>query len=227
MYKEPTSMSTTNKEVSLDQALDHVKDGSSLMVGGFAGTGSPVGLIRGIVDKGVKRITLIATDTGFPKKGIGLMVEAGQLDKAIVSHVGTNPLTGKLASQGKMEVELVPQGTLAERIRSGGYGLGGVLTPTGIGTDVEIGKMKIEVDGKLYLLEKPLRADVAIIRCETADRMGNLICYGTNVAYSLMMAAAADIVIAEAKEIVEIGELEPSSINVQSIFVDYVVKGDN
>ena len=217
---------TIDKETPLEEALQHVKDGCTLMVGGFAGTGSPTRLIKGVVGKGVKNVTLIATDTGFPGKGVGLMVEAGQVTKAIVSHVGTNPLTGQLAAEGKMEVELVPQGTLAERIRSGGYGLGGVLTPTGIGTDIEIGKMKIEVGGKLYLLEKPLRADVAIIRCETADRMGNLVCYGTNVAYSLMMAAAADVVIAEAKEIVEIGELDPSRINVQSIFVDHVVKGE-
>jgi acetate CoA/acetoacetate CoA-transferase alpha subunit len=220
-------LDTTNKEVSMEQALEHIKDDMSLMVGGFAGTGSPLGLIQGTVRKQVKNITLIGTDTGFPRQGVGLMVEAGQITKAIVSHVGTNPLTGKLAAEGKMEVELVPQGTLAERIRSGGYGLGGVLTPTGIGTDIEIGKMKIEVDGRLYLLEKPLRADVAIIRCEVADRMGNLICYGTNVAYSLMMAAAADVVIAEAKQIVEIGELDPSRIDVQSIFVDYIVKGEN
>lgn len=220
-------LDTTNKEVSMEQALEHIKDDMSLMVGGFAGTGSPLGLIQGTVRKQVKNITLIGTDTGFPRQGVGLMVESGQITKAIVSHVGTNPLTGKLAAEGKMEVELVPQGTLAERIRSGGYGLGGVLTPTGIGTDIEIGKMKIEVDGRLYLLEKPLRADVAIIRCEVADRMGNLICYGTNVAYSLMMAAAADVVIAEAKQIVEIGELDPSRIDVQSIFVDYIVKGEN
>lgn len=219
------AMKKIDKEISLNDALDYVKDDSTLMIGGFAGTGLPKDLLAGIVAKAVKGITLIATDTGFTNRGIALMVETGQIKKAIVSHVGTNPLTGKLASEGKMEVELSPQGTLVERIRCGGYGLGGVLTPTGIGTEIENGKMKIEIDGKLYLLEKPLRADVAIIKCKKADRMGNLICFGTNVAYGLMMASAADVVIAEADEIVETGELNPSHVNVQSIFVDYVVKG--
>ena len=217
-------LKSVDKEVSLSEAMEHVKDDSTIMIGGFAGTGLPEGLVSGVVEKAVKGLTLIATDTGFPKRGIGRMVETGQIKKAIVSPVGTNPLTGQLASEGKMEVELSPQGTLAERIRCGGYGLGGALTPTGLGTEIENGKMKIEVDGKLYLLEKPLKADVTLIKCRKADRMGNLVCYGTNVAYGLLMAAAGDVVIAEADEIVEVGELEPSQINVQSLFVDYVVK---
>jgi acetate CoA/acetoacetate CoA-transferase alpha subunit len=216
---------TINKEVTLDKAMSFIDDGCTLMVGGFAASGSPMTLIKGLMAKGVKDLTLIANDTGYADRGVGLMVVANQIKKAIVSHIGTNAETVRMFAEDKIEVELVPQGTLVECIRSGGYGLGGVLTPTGLGTEIETGKQKIEVDGKLYLLEKPLKADVAIIKAKMADRMGNLVCHGSNTAHDVMMATAAKITIAEVDEIVETGALDPDKIHIQSVFVNYIVKG--
>ncbi|WP_313758742.1 CoA transferase subunit A [Tissierella sp.] len=216
-----------DKVVSLEEAMKYVNTGDTIMVGGFAGTSNPVRLIHGIVDKGVKNLTLICNDTGLDESNVGALILAKAVKKAIVSHIGTNPETGRQLRDGEIEVEFVPQGTLVERIRCGGFGLGGVLTPTGVGTNLEKGKEKIEVDGREYLLETPLKADVTILRAKKADRMGNLIYHGTNKAHGPMMAIAGKITIVQADEIVEIGELDPNMIETPSIFIDYIVKGGN
>lgn len=159
-----------NKVVTMDQALEHIKDGMTVMIGGFLGVGNPHKIIDAMVEKGVKDLTLIANDTAFPDVGLGKLIVNKQVKKAIVSHIGTNPETGRQMNEGETEVILVPQGTLIEQIRAGGAGLGGVLTPTGVGTVVEEGKQKLTIDGKEYLLEKPLKADVALIFGSIVDK---------------------------------------------------------
>ncbi len=215
------------KVVSLEEAMSHIHDGQRIMVGGFAGTGNPMVLIRGIVDKGVKNLTLICNDTGIDMSNVGALILTKSIKKAIVSHIGKNAETCRQFAAGEIEVEFVPQGTLVERIRAGGFGLGGVITPTGVGTKIEAGKQRITIDGKDYLIELPIKADVAVIRAKKADKLGNLVYHGTNVAHTLMMATAADITIVQAEEIVEVGELEPDEIVTPFIFVDYVVQGEN
>ncbi len=217
-------MKIKDKFVSLSEAASHVKDGMTVMIGGFIGNGSPDKIIDELVKTGVKNLTLILNDTAYPDRGCGKLVVNHQVKKVIVSHIGTNPATGEQMNKGEIEVEFSPQGSLAERIRCGGAGLGGVLTPTGLGTTVEEGKEVITVDGKDYLLEKPLRADIALIKGSIADKSGNIIYKGTTKNFNMIMATAADTVIAEVDEVVEVGELLPESIHTQSIFVDYMVK---
>ncbi|SHE80542.1 butyryl-CoA:acetoacetate CoA-transferase alpha subunit [Tissierella praeacuta DSM 18095] len=214
-----------NKIVSIDEAVDHIKDGMTIMIGGFLGCGSPHRLIDALVKKGVKDLTLICNDSGFPEIGSGKLVVNKQIKKLIASHVGTNKETGNQMNSGEMEVVLVPQGTLAEQVRAGGAGLGGFLTPTGVGTIVEEGKEKIVIDGKTYLLELPLRADVALIAGETVDKFGNIVYYGATRNFNTLMATAADIVIVEAENIVEVGEIDPNDVVTSGIFVDYIVNG--
>ena len=171
---------------------------------------------------------MISNDTSYADVGHGRLVAAGQIKKVIASHIGINKKTGEQYNAGTLELELVPQGTFVERIRAGGFGLGGFLTPTGVGTKVEEGKQVIEVNGKKYLLELPLRADVALIRGHRADRMGNLTYFGTNRNFNPTMATAADLVIAEVDSIVDVGELDPDNVVTPGILVDIlVVKGDN
>ncbi len=217
-------MKNKNKFVSLSEAASQVKDGMTVMIGGFIGNGSPDKIIDELVKTGVKDLTLILNDTAYPDRGCGKLVVNHQVKKVIVSHIGTNPATGEQMNNGEIEVEFSPQGSLAERIRCGGAGLGGVLTPTGLGTMVEEGKEIITVDGKDFLLEKPLRADVALIKGSIADKSGNIIYKGTTKNFNMIMATAADTVIAEVDEVVEVGELLPESIHTQSIFVDYMVQ---
>ncbi|MBU5255655.1 CoA transferase subunit A [Tissierella praeacuta] len=214
-----------NKIVSIDEAVAHIKDGMTIMIGGFLGCGSPHRLIDALVKKGVKDLTLICNDSGFPEIGSGKLVVNKQIKKLIASHVGTNKETGNQMNSGEMEVVLVPQGTLAEQVRAGGAGLGGFLTPTGVGTIVEEGKEKIVIDGKTYLLELPLRADVALIAGETVDKFGNIVYYGATRNFNTLMATAADIVIVEAENIVEVGEIDPNDVVTSGIFVDYIVNG--
>lgn len=214
------------KLVSVDYAASLIKDGSSLMTGGFLKCGSPKEVIEKLLENGTKDLTLIANDTSFPEFERGKLVVNKRIKKAIVSHIGTNPETGKQMHSGEMEVELVPQGTLAERIRAAGAGLGGILTPTGIGTIVQEGKIVLEVDGNKYLLEKPLKADVALIYGTKVDSFGNISFFGSTRNFNTVMATAADIVIVEADEIVE-GSLDPNEIVIPGIFVDYIVKGGN
>lgn len=213
-----------DKFITIDEAVSKIKDGMSIMIGGFLAGGTPEKLVDAIVKAGIKDLTIIGNDTGFPDKGIGKLVVSGQVKRVIVSHIGTNPTTSELMNAGKMEVTFVPQGTLAEQVRAGGAGLGGVLTSTGLGTIVAEGKEVITVDGKEYLLEKPIRADVALILANKADKMGNLFYKGTSQNFNPLMAMAADLVIAQVEEVVEVGEIEMEDVRTSYIFVDYMVK---
>ena len=212
-----------SKVVKIDEIKDELKDGQSIMFGGFLECGGPDKLIDVLHEIDIKDITLIANDTGFPEKSLGSLIVEKRVKKVIASHVGTNPQTGNQMNNEEIDVELVPQGTLAERIRSKGAGLGGILTPTGVGTVVEDDKEKIEVDGQDYLLEKPLGADVALVKAWKADESGNLIYRYSARNFNPLIAMAADLVIVEAEEIVPAGELEPNEVMTPGIFVDHVV----
>lgn len=214
------------KKVTAQEAVASIQDGAVIMVGGFMSNGTPECLIDALLEKGVKDLTIIGNDSGTVGTGIGRLVAAGVVKKIIASHIGLNPVTGQLMNEGKMEVQLVPQGTLAECIRAAGAGLGGVLIPTGVGTEIEEGKEKIAVDGRTYLLEKPLKADVALIRASIADEKGNIFYKGTTRNFNPIMATAADLVIASAEEIVPVGGIEPENVVTPGIFVDYLVGGE-
>ena len=214
-----------NKVISLEKAVDYVKDGMTIMIGGFLGCGNPHRLIDALIEKDVKDLTLICNDSSFPGLGVGKLIVNKQIKKLIASHVGTNPETGRQMHSGEMEVVLVPQGTLAEQVRAGGAGLGGFLTPTGVGTVVAEGKQKINIDGIAYLLELPLRADIALIAGETVDKFGNVIYHGATRNFNHLMATAADVVIIEAEKVVEIGDLDPNSVVTPGIFIDYIIDG--
>ncbi len=215
-----------NKIITISEAVDKVKDGMTIMVGGFLANGTPERLIDALVEKGVKNLTLICNDTGFPDRGVGKMVVAKQFKRIIVSHIGTNPETANQMNSGETIVELVPQGTLAERVRCAGTGLGGVYTPTGIGTEVEIGKEKKVINGIEYILELPLKADVALLFGSVVDKKGNIVFNKTMKNFNPIMAMAADTVIVDAEKVVEIGEIDPENVMTSGIFVDYVVGGD-
>ncbi len=215
-----------NKIITIEEAVSKIKNGMTLMIGGFLGAGSPHSIIAELVKKGVNDLTIICNDTAFADRGLGQLIANRQVKKVITSHIGTNTATIEQYNKKEIDVEFVPQGTLAERVRSGGAGLGGVLTPTGIGTVVEEGKQKITVNGKEYLLETALRADVALLGASIADKMGNLHHKGTTQNFNPLMATAADIVIAEADEIVEIGEIPMENVHTQGIFVDFIVKAN-
>jgi len=215
-----------NKIISIDEAANMVKEGMTIMVGGFLANGTPETLIDALVEKNVKNLTLICNDTGFPDKGVGKMVVNKQFKKMIVSHVGTNPETANQMNSGETEVVLTPQGTLAEKVRCGGNGLGGFYTPTGIGTEVAEGKEIRVINGKEYMFETPLRADVALLRASVADKKGNMIFNKTMKNFNPIMATAADLVIVEADKIVEVGEIDPEHVMCSGIFVDYIVGGD-
>lgn len=214
------------KLVSMEEAISHIKDGMTIHVGGFLACGTPESIVTALVEKGVKDLTIVCNDTAFVDKGVGRLIVNNQVKKVIASHIGTNPETGRKMQAGEMEVELVPQGTLAERVRAAGYGLGGILTPTGVGTIVQQGKQVINVDGKDYLLEKPIKADVALILGTTVDEMGNVICAKTTKNFNPLMATAADLVIVEAAEIVPFGSLDPDNLDISRIFVNYIVKSN-
>lgn len=209
-----------------------VKDGMTIMVGGFLAAGSANKILEAIAEGPAKDLTIICNDAGYADKetskgrglGCGILVAKGKVKKLIASHIGTNPKAVEGLNTGAMEIEFAPQGTLAERIRVGGAGLGGVLTPTGIGTEIEIGKEKVTVDGKEYLLEKPLHADLALLGANIADEDGNLIYKGTTQNFNPMMATAADVVIAEAQEIVPTGKIEKECVHTPALFVDYLVQ---
>ena len=212
-----------DKVISVQDAIALIKDGDTIMVGGFMANGTPERLVDALVEAKRKDLTLICNDTGLVDKGAGKMVVRKQFKKIIASHIGLNRETGRQMSEGETEVVLVPQGTLAEQIRAAGYGLGGVLTPTGLGTLVEEGKEKITVDGKEYLLEKPLFADVAILYAAKVDRNGNMVYKGSANNFNNPMAAAAKITIVEAGELVDVGELDPNAVSNPGVFVDYIV----
>lgn len=211
------------KTTSLGEAVDLIPNGASLLIGGFMGVGTPERLVDEIVRQGKRDLSVIANDTAKPGTGIGKLVSAKLVRKAIVSHIGLNPETQQQMIAGEMSVELVPQGTLIERIRAGGYGLGGILTPTGIGTVVEEGKRKIDVDGNEYLLEMPLRADFALVQTFLADYLGNLAYALTARNFNPIIAMAGATVIAVADHIVPVGLIAPDHVVTPAPLVDYLV----
>lgn len=213
-----------DKRLSLERAVELVKDGDRVMIGGFLCCGTPDALIDALIEKGVKNLTLYANDTGFADRGIGKMVVAKMFKAINATHIGTNKETGRQMLEGETEVNLIPQGTLAEQIRAGGFGLGGFLTPTGVGTEVEKGKTVMEINGKKYLLELPIRADVALIKADRADENGNLVFRGAMRNFNPLMAAAADLTIAEVRRIVPVGSLDPNDVIVPGAFVNYIVE---
>jgi acetate CoA/acetoacetate CoA-transferase alpha subunit len=209
--------------VALEKAVEMIPDGASLMVGGFMGVGTPERLMDELARQGKRDLTIIANDTASPGCGIGKLVTCGALRRAIVSHIGLNPETQKKMIAGEIEVELVPQGTLIERIRAGGYGLGGVLTPTGVGTVVEEGKQKLELDGKKYLLEVALRADFALVEAFLSDYEGNLVYALTARNFNPVIAMAAQTVIVDAAHIVPVGMISPDHVVTPAVLVDYLI----
>ena len=210
--------------ISAAAAAKLIPDGASVMIGGFMGVGSPHRIISALVARGAKNLTIIANDTARPGVAIGKLVSAGCLAKAIVSHIGTNPETQRLMLEGKLEVDLVPQGTLAERIRAGGSGLGGVLTATGLGTLAGEGAQVVRVDGRDYLVAPALRADFAIVAARSADYWGNLVYSLTARNFNPLMAMAADTVIAESNETVPLGVLAPDAIHTPGILIDHLIE---
>ena len=207
----------------LDSLVAKIPDAASLMIGGFMGVGTPERLIDELVRQGKRDLTVIANDTAMVGRGIGKLITAKLVRKVIASHIGLNPETQQKMLSGEIEVELVPQGTLIERIRAAGYGLGGILTPTGIGTVVEQGKRKLEVDGREYLLETPLAADFALVEAFLADYFGNLTYALTARNFNPVIAMAAKTVIVDAEHIVPVGTLSPDHVMTPAPLVDYLV----
>ena len=214
-----------DKVIAKNKLMSCINNGSTVMIGGFLGVGSPQKLIDFFADSKVNNLTVITSDTGFEDVGVGKLVVNKQISKVLASHIGTNPETGRQMNSGEIVVDLIPQGTLSERIRAGGSGLGGVLTPTGIGTVVENGKKKLEINGKEYLVEEALRADVALIKAYKGDASGNLVFRRAARNFNPIMAMAADYVIAEVEEYVENGQIDPDEVMLPGIFVDAIVKG--
>jgi acetate CoA/acetoacetate CoA-transferase alpha subunit len=214
------------KTVSVEEAVGLIPDGASIMIGGFMGVGTPERLINEVVRQGRRNLAIIANDTALPGRGIGKLVSAGLVAKTTASHIGLNPETQQQMIAGKMAVDLVPQGTLIERIRAGGFGLGGVLTPTGVGTVVEEGKRRIDLDGNSYLLETALRADFALVHAFLADYTGNLSYALTARNFNPVIAMAADTVIVTAEHIVPVGVISPDHVVTPAAVVDYLVTNE-
>ena len=211
------------KQISVEEAVAKVKDGMTIMVGGFLANGTPNKILDALSKANVKNLTVIANDAAFSNKGVGQLFINKQVKKYIASHIGSNELIQEQLNNKEIEVELVPQGTLAERIRCGGCGLGGVLTQTGMGTIIADGKQVVNVDGKDYLLEKPLRTDIAFVGASKGDKDGNLVYFGTSQNFNPWMAMAADTVIAGVDNLVEVGEIAPEQVHTPAILVDYIV----
>lgn len=219
-----------NKIKNAKEAVAPIKDGASVMVGGFGGVGVPENLIDALVEKGVKDLTVIDCDAGRPNKGVGKLLRNGQVKKLIATHLGLNPecayRTPEDVNMYNVEYVLIPQGTFVECIRAAGCGLGGVITPVGLGTVVEEGKQKVSIQGKEYLVEEPIRADFALIRGSVVDKSGNTIYRGAAQNFNPVMAMAADHVIVGAEKIVEVGELDPNIIVTPGIIVNSIVGGE-
>src|SRR3974390_413145 len=209
--------------ISLEESVALIPNGASLMIGGFMAVGTPECVINEIVRRKTHDLTVIANDTATPGKGIGKLIAAKLVRKIVASHIGLNPETQRQMMAGELDVELVPQGTLIERIRAGGFGLGGILTPTGIGTIVEEGKRRIEVHGKDYILETALRADFALVQAFLADYLGNLSYALTARNFNPVMAMAATTVIVCAEHIVPTGVISPDHIMTPAPVVDYLI----
>ena len=215
-----------NKVVAnADEAIRDMQDGAVIMSGGFGLCGNPENLIKAIHRKGVKNLTIISNNCGTTDKGLGVLLQSKQVRKMIASYVGENKEFERQFLQKELEVELNPQGTLAERIRAGGAGLGGFFTPTGAGTQIAQGKESRVIDGKEMILEKPLKADYAIVRAWKGDKWGNLVFRKTARNFSPMMATAARITIAEVENLVEIGEIDGDEVHVPSVYVKRIFKG--
>ena len=214
------------RTIPLKDAVAMISPGASLMIGGFMGVGTPEPIIDELVRQEKRDLIVIANDTAFPGLGIGKLITARLIRKVIASHIGLNRETQKQMIAGDIDVELVPQGTLIERIRAGGCGLGGVLTPTGVGTVVEEGKRKIAVDGRDYLLETALRADFALVHAFIADYLGNLSYALTARNFNPLMAMAADIVLVQAQNVVPVGVVSPDHVVTPAPVVDYLVTGE-
>jgi 3-oxoacid CoA-transferase subunit A len=212
---------------SADEAIRDMQDGAVIMSGGFGLCGNPENLIAAIHRKGVKNLTIISNNCGTTDKGLGVLLQTRQVRKMIASYVGENKEFERQFLAGELEVELNPQGTLAERIRAGGAGLGGFLTPTGAGTQIALGKETTVIDGREMIFEKPLRADYAIVRAWKGDKWGNLVFRKTARNFSPMMATAARITIAEVENLVEVGEIDGDEIHVPSVYVKRIFKGTN
>jgi acetate CoA/acetoacetate CoA-transferase alpha subunit len=208
---------------TLEEAVELIPNGASLMIGGFMAVGTPERLVDELVRQEKRDLTVIGNDSAMPGRGIGKLVTAGAVRKMIASHIGLNPETQRKMLAGEMEVELVPQGTLIERIRAAGFGLGGILTPTGVGTVVEEGKKKIEVGGRIYLLETPLPADFALVQATLADYLGNLTYALTTRNFNPVIAMAAKTVIVDAEHVVPVGVIPPDNVVTPAAIVDYLV----
>ncbi len=206
-----------------DAAAEMIPEGASLMIGGFMAVGTPERMVDAIVARGVGGLTVIANDTAMPGKGIGKLISAGLVRRVIVSHIGLNPQTQAKMIAGDLACELVPQGTLIERIRAGGMGLGGVLTPTGLGTEVEDGKQVVEVEGQRFLVETPLKADFALLGAWQADYVGNLSYMLTAHNFNPIIALAGRTVIAEAESIVPVGVIPPDAVKTPGVLVDHLL----
>ena len=211
------------KSILLEKAVAMIPDGASLMIGGFMGVGTPEPLMDELVRQGKRGLTVIANDTAMPGVGIGKLIRAGCVSKVVASHIGLNPETQQKMIAGEIEVDLVPQGSLAERVRAGGHGLGGILTPTGVGTLAAEGKRVIEVDGKSFLLELPITADFALINAKDADYTGNLAYALTARNFNPLMAMAARCVIVRAENIVPVGVIPPDHVMTPAPVVDYII----
>lgn len=212
------------KVMTVEEAIEPIHDGMTIMIGGFGGNGSPHTLIEAIINKGVKDLTIICNDPGVPNFGNGRLIHEKREKKLYASFISSNKEAQEQHQAGELEVVNIPQGTFSEAIRAAGAGLGGVLTKTGLGTLQEEGRQKVNINGQDYLLYEPLHADVALIYAKQADHMGNVIYHGSSRTHTQVMATAADYVICEAAEIVETGELNPDYIHTQAIFVDAVVQ---
>ena len=214
------------RATTAEQAVALIPDGASLMIGGFMGVGVPERVIDELVRQGRRDLTVIANDTAMPGVGVGKLVRAKAMSRLIVSHIGLNPETQQQMIAGALQVELVPQGTLIERIRAGGHGLGGVLTPTGVGTVVEEGKRRIEVDGVPYLLETALKADFALVQAFMSDYLGNLVYALTARNFNPVIAMAGGTVVAEVEHVVPVGMISPDHVVTPAVLVDYLVGRD-
>ena len=210
--------------LTAEKAVENINDGASLMVAGFMGCGNAFTLVDALIKKGTKNLDLITSDTAYPDVGVGRLICQDRAATLTASHIGTNPVSGKKMNSGELKVTLVPQGTLAERIRARGAGLGGILTPTGIGTAVEEGKQKLNLGGKDYLLELPLGAEFAFIKAEVCDRNGNCFLPLSTKNFALVMAMSADHVIVEADKIVEPGGLDPERVTIPGVFISAIVQ---
>ncbi|HDR7950378.1 TPA: acetate CoA-transferase subunit alpha [Bacillus toyonensis] len=218
-----TITNTFNKLKEIEEVISLFHDDMTLMFGGFGGIGSPPTLIQAILEKGVTNLNLIGNDTGFPDVGIGRLVTNERVKSLVTSHIGSNPNAGRQLNEGRLQIEFSPQGTLAERIRAGGVGLGGVLVDVGVDTIVEDGKRTVEMNGKTYLVETALTAEVAIVYAKKADPFGNLVFDKSARNMNPHVAMAGDITIVEAEEIVPLGSLDPEEIVVPGVFVNYIV----